>query len=169
MRKLIVFYSRAGENFFAGKFKNVDVGNTEIVAGILHTIIDADLFKIEQEIPYSDVYKECVQQSLKDFKENARPVIKNLMDSLKNYDEIYLGFPNYCGTMPMAVYTFLETFDFSGKVIHPFMTHEGSGLCNTVAEIQEHAKGSCVTNGIAILGREANDAEQLLKNWIQSF
>ena len=57
-----------------------------------------------------------------------RPEILNLPQDIDQYDEIYLGYPNYWGTMPMAVYTFLESYDFTGKKIHPFCTHEGSGI-----------------------------------------
>lgn len=72
------------------------------------------MFKIEQKVPYSANYKECVAQSVKDLKSKARPELVSL-PNLDDYDEIYLGYPNYCGTMPMAVYTFLEAFDFTGK------------------------------------------------------
>ena len=88
------------------------------------------------------------------------------MPNLDGYDEIYLGYPNYCGTMPMAVYTFLESFDFTGKTIHPFCTHEGSGLSNTVNDIKNTAKGATVTNGLPVFGSDADKAENLVKGWV---
>ena len=54
--------------------------------------------------------------------------------------------------MPMAVYTFLESYDFTGKKIHPFCTHEGSGLSNTESDIKKSAKGAVIEKGIAIHG-----------------
>ena len=77
--------------------------------------------------------------------------------------------PNYCGTMPMAVYTFLEAFDFTGKTIHPFCTHEGSGLSNTVNDIKNTAKGATVTNGLPLFGSDADKAEGIVNDWIKKF
>ena len=139
MAKLIAFYSRADENYFGGQYRYVKVGNTEKVAKMISDLTGADMFKIEQKVPYSANYKECVAQSVKDLKSKARPELVSL-PNLDDYDEIYLGYPNYCGTMPMAVYTFLEAFDFTGKTIHPFCTHEGSGLSNTVNDIKKYCQ-----------------------------
>ena len=128
MAKLVAFYSRADENYFGGQYRYIKVGNTEKVANMISEITGADLFKIEQKDTYSADYQECIAEAKKDLQENKRPEVLDLPANLDAYDEIYLGYPNYCGTMPMAVYTFLENYDFSGKKIHPFCTHEGSGL-----------------------------------------
>ena len=90
-----------------------------------------------------------------------------VVHSLDGYDEIYLGYPNYWGTMPMAVYTFLEHYDFEGKTVHPFCTHEGSGLSGTVRDIQKAAAGAVVTKGLAIHGSDVNDAKGALENWVK--
>ena len=96
---------------------------------------------------------------------SARPELVTLPDSLDEYDEIYLGYPNYWGTMPMAVYTFLEYFDFSGKTIHPFCTHEGSGLSGTEKDIQRAAKGALVARGLSIYGSSVDQAKPALEKW----
>lgn len=166
MAKLIAFYSRADENYFGGQYRYVKVGNTEKVAKMISDLTGADMFKIEQKVPYSANYKECVAQSVKDLKSKARPELVSL-PNLDDYDEIYLGYPNYCGTMPMAVYTFLEAFDFTGKTIHPFCTHEGSGLSNTVNDIKNTAKGATVTNGLPLFGSDADKAEGIVNDWIK--
>ena len=75
----------------------------------------ADLFKIEQKIPYAADYNTCIAQAKEDKQTGKRPEILNLPQDIDQYDEIYLGYPNYWGTMPMAVYTFLESYDFTGK------------------------------------------------------
>lgn len=87
--------------------------------------------------------------------------------SLDNYDEIYLGYPNYWGSMPMAVYTFLEAFDFTEKVIKPFCTHEGSGLSSTENDIKKTAKGAEVKKGLAIHGSSVDQAETLIEKWLR--
>lgn len=167
MAKLIAFYSRADENYFGGAMKTVKVGNTEKAANMLAELIGADLFKIEQKIPYSADYRECVDQARKDKQEDARPELVSLPENLDQYDEIYLGYPNYCGTMPMAVYTFLESFDFTGKKIYPFCTHEGSGLSGTEQDIRNAAKDAVVGKGLAIHGSSVDSAKPALQKWIQ--
>ena len=152
MAKLIAFYSRAGENYFGGQYRRVAVGNTEKAAQIIAEAVGGALFKIQQKVPYSEDYQACIRQAKADQQANARPELETLPDSLEGYDEIYLGYPNYWGDLPMAVYTFLEAFDWRGKTIHPFCTHEGSGLSGTEQKIARAAKGAKVAPGLAILG-----------------
>ena len=165
MAKLIAFYSRADENYFGGTYRMIPVGNTEKAARMLAELTGADLFKIEQKVPYAANYQQCIAEAKRDLQAHARPELAALPENLDAYDEIYLGYPNYWGTMPMAVYTFLEHYDFTGKVIHPFCTHEGSGLSNTVRDIEKAAKGATVTPGLAIHGSDVDNAKAKLKGW----
>lgn len=167
MAKLIAYYSRAGENYFGGALKQIKEGNTAKAAKMLAKLTGAELFEIQQKVPYSDDYKECVAEAREDFQKNARPEVLNLPENLDAYDEIYLGYPNYCSTMPMAVYTFLEHYDFAGKTVHPFCTHEGSGLVHTEQEIANAAKGAVVKKGLAIHGSSVDKAEASLEAWIK--
>lgn len=145
MAILIAFYSRAGENYFGSAYRKISVGNTEKAALMLAELTGGELYKIEQANPYSDNYKTCIAEAKADLQDKARPEVLNLPESLDGYDEIYLGYPNYWGAMPMAVYTFLEHYDLTGKTVHPFCTHEGSGLSGTVRDIQKAAAGAVVT------------------------
>ena len=167
MSILVAYYSRAGENYFGGEYKYIEVGNTEKAADMIAEITGADLFKIEQAKPYSDNYRTCVDEARKDYQKKARPPLMVFPDSLDGYDEIYLGYPNYCGTMPMAVYTFLEHYNWAGKTIHPFCTHEGSGLSNTVKDIQNSAGDAKVTNGFSVTGSFVDSAKPMIKKWIE--
>lgn len=167
MAKLVAFYSRADENYFGGQYRYIEVGNTEKVANMISEITGADFFKIEQKDAYSADYQECIAEAKKDLQENKRPEVLNLPDDLDAYDEIYLGYPNYCGTMPMAVYTFLENYDFSGKKIHPFCTHEGSGLSRTEKDIEKAAKGAKVEKGLAIHGSSVDNAKNAVEKWLK--
>ena len=166
MAKLVAFYSRADENYFGGQHRYIEVGNTEKAANIIAQIIGADLFQIRQKVPYSADYDTCVAEARKDVQENARPELVDLPADLNTYDEIYLGYPNYCGTMPMAVYTFLEAYDFSGKTIYPFCTHEGSGLSHTEDDIRKTAKGAIVEEGLAIRGSSVDNSRSLIESWL---
>ena len=167
MAKLVAFYSRADENYFGGSMKYIQIGNTEKAAKMIADMTGADLFKIEQKIPYAADYNTCIAQAKEDKQTGKRPGILNLPQDIDQYDEIYLGYPNYWGTMPMAVYTFLESYDFTGKKIHPFCTHEGSGLSNTESDIKKSAKGAVIEKGIAIHGSSVDQAKDVLERWIK--
>ncbi len=166
MAKLIAYYSRAGENYFGGAYRRIPVGNTEKVAKMISELTGAELFKIEQAMPYSADYQPCIAEAKRDLQAHARPELVSLPADLDEYDEIYLGYPNYWGTMPMAVYTFLENYDFTGKTIHPFCTHEGSGLSGTENDIRKAAKGAVVAKGLAIHGSSVSSAEPAVKKWL---
>lgn len=167
MAILIAFYSRAGENYFGGTYRRIAVGNTEKAAEMLADLTGGELYKIEQAQPYSDDYQTCIAQAKSDLQKKARPEVLDLPDDLDAYNEIYLGYPNYWGTMPMAVYTFLENYDFTGKTIHPFCTHEGSGLSHTVQDIQMVAPSAVVAKGLAIHGSSVDSAKAALEKWVQ--
>lgn len=166
MAKLIAFYSRAGENYFGGRYRNVTVGNTEKAARMIAEATGAELFKIRQKTPYAADYQTCIRQAKADQRAKARPELEVLPDSLDGYDEIYLGYPNYWSDLPMAVYTFLEAFDWTGKIIHPFCTHEGSGLSGTVQKIASTCKGAHVTDGLAIYGSDVDDNTETIQAWM---
>ena len=136
-KTLIAFFSRADENYFGGAMRYVKVGNTEIVANIIKDLILADSFKIEMKNPYSPVYMTCIEEAKKDLRAKARPELVSVPESIDEYDTVILAYPNYWGTMPMAVYTFLESFDFSGKTILPLCTNEGSGMGSSEREIKK--------------------------------
>ena len=138
-KTLIAFFSRADENYFGGAMRYVKVGNTEIVCSIIKDLIDADSFKIEMKTPYSPVYMTCIEEAKKDLRADARPDLVSLPDSVDGYDTVILAYPNYWGTMPMAVLTFLEAFDFSGKTVLPLCTNEGSGMGSSVQDIKRPA------------------------------
>lgn len=165
-KKLVAFYSRADENYVNGLIKTLDVGNTEVAAGIIGKLTGADSFKIEQSEPYDKDYNRCIEQAQADQRQNARPRLKDYPESLDSYDVIYLGYPNYWGTMPMAVFTFLEHFDFNGKIIKPFCTHEGSGMGSSVKDIKRLCPGAVVEEGLAIRGGSVGRAENDIENWV---
>ena len=167
MAQLITYFSRAGENYYSGTLKTVSVGNTEVAAKTLHTITGADLFQIDPLLPYSNDYNQCIAQAQADQKRNARPELKRYPDSLESYDTIYLGYPNYWGTMPMPVFTFLEHFDFTGKTIYPFCTHEGSGMGRSEEDIRRLCPGAKVEKGLALHGGSVKDGESLLRKWAE--
>lgn len=166
MAGFIAFFSRGDENYVNGELRMLATGNTEVAAGIIQRLTGADSFKIEPKQPYSKDYNECVVQAQADQKRDARPELAAYPKSMEPYDVIYLGYPNYWGTMPMAVFTFLEHFDFTGKTIKPFCTHEGSGLGSSVADIRRLCPQATVEAGLAIRGSSVSGAEKDMEKWV---
>lgn len=164
---LIAYFSRPGENYFGGKIKSVEVGNTEICAKELAKVIEADLFKIEMKEPYSDSYKKCVAQAMKDMTFKKRPALKTLPKSIEQYDAIVLGYPNYCGSMPMPVTTFLTAFDFTGKKLLPFCTNEGSGMGQSEGVIRKLCPTAEMKEGLPVHGSRAAEAGPTLADWVK--
>lgn len=165
-KTLIAFFSRADENYFGGAMRYVKVGNTEIVVNDMKEMISADAFKIEMKDPYSPVYMTCIDEAKKDLRANARPELVSMPDSIDDYDTIVLAYPNYWGTMPMAVFTFLENFDFSGKTILPLCTNEGSGMGGSERDIKKTCPGANVKSGLSVTGSEAAHAAGRVKKWL---
>ena len=167
-KTLIAFFSRADENYFGGAMRYVKVGNTEIVAGIIKDLIPADSFKIEMKNPYSPVYMTCIEEAKKDLRAKARPELVSVPESIDEYDTVILAYPNYWGTMPMAVYTFLENFDFSGKTILPLCTNEGSGMGSSEREIKKTCPGADVKKGLPITGSAAANSKSSVERWLKA-
>lgn len=140
---LIAYFSRKGNNYFGGNIVNLPIGNTEFAAEIIEKLTGGDLFKINPVKKYSEDYQKCTEEAKADLQANARPELAEYLDSIKNYDFILLGYPNWWGTLPMPVFTFLERYDFSGKTILPFCTHEGSGMGHSE---HDYPKGLSASN-----------------------
>jgi flavodoxin len=165
-KELIVYFSRKGNNYVNGSIRNLSIGNTEVAAKIIQELTGADMFQIEPVADYAADYNECIEEAQRDKRANARPEFKNAPKDISEYDTIYLGYPNYWGTMPMHVWTFLEKYDFTGKTIKPLCTHEGSGLGSSERDIQKLCSGAKVERGIAIHGAEVNKAKSSIEKWL---
>ena len=165
-KTLIAFFSRADENYFGGAMRYVKVGNTEIVVNGMKEMIEADTFKIEMKEPYSPVYMTCIEEAKKDLRAKARPELVSMPESIDAYDTVVLAYPNYWGTMPVAVFTFLENFDFSGKTILPLCTNEGSGMGGSERDIKRTCPGATVKSGLSVTGSEAASAAGSVQKWI---
>lgn len=167
MSQLIVYFSRTGGNYVNGTIKNLSVGNTEIAAKLIQSKTGADMFRIVPLVSYSEDYNECIEQAKDDQRRGARPELTAYPDSIDQYDTIYLGYPNYWGTMPMCVFTFLEHFDFGGKTIRPFCTHEGSGMGSSVDDIKKLCPSANVETGLAIHGAKADKSGTDIDKWLK--
>ena len=165
MSNLIVYYSRKGQNYWNGSITDVKKGNTEIVAEFIKKAVGGDLFEVETVKTYSADYYECIDEAKKELNSNARPEIKSCPDSLAGYDMIFVGYPNWWGTMPMAMFTFLEKYDLKGKKIVPFCTNEGSGMGSSEHDLKKICLGAEVVKGLSVYGAEAAQSELKVADW----
>ena len=168
MKTLIAFFSRADENYFGGAMRYIKVGNTEIVCNLIKEMISADTFRIEMKEPYSPVYMTCIEEAKKHLREKARPELTHYPDSLDEYDTVILAYPNYWGTIPMAVATFLERYDFTGKTILPLCTNEGSGMGGSEKTVRQCAPGATVKKGLPVTGSYAAESGESVRRWLKA-
>lgn len=147
---------------------NLPIGNTEVVAKIIHEMTEGDLFCIDPVNSYPEDYTETTEVAKTELRENTRPELSSHLENMDSYDIIFLGYPNWWGTMPMAVFTFLEEYDFSEKTIVPFCTHEGSGLGRSEKDIAKVCPKARLLKGLAIHGARASDAEKDVTDWLSN-
>ena len=141
-------------------------GNTGVVADMIAQATGADLFSIRTVEQYPDTYDATLDQGRQEQSDGARPERATHLENLDSYDTIFLGFPNWWGDMPMAVYTFLDEVDLSGKTVIPFVTSGGSGFSNTISTIQQMEPQATVQEGLSIGASSATGAQQQVESWL---
>ena len=165
---LVAYFSRAGENYQVGV---VEKGNTKIMAEIIAEETGADLFEIKTVKPYPENYQECTDVAKAELESDARPEIVGKVENMSKYETIYLGYPIWWSDMPMAVYTFLESYDFNGKTIIPFCTSAGDYMPGKEVNIPKFAKGAAIRNGLGMVGKRCQDdpegVRQAVKKWLK--
>ena len=164
---LVAYFSLAGDNYNVGVVKE---GNTKLLAGHLANFLKADQYEIKGDNKYPEKYMDRVKQANKEKSQNFRPNLVYKIDNFAQYDTIFLGYPIWYGRPPMAVYTFLETYDFTNKKVYLFCTHEGSGQAGSFAHIKNLLpKANVFTDGLVMQGSRARTpgAKQDDENWIK--
>lgn len=163
---LVAYFSRTGEQYSVG---NITEGNTEIVAKIIAQKTNGDLFEIKvKNDNYPKGYTALTEYAKKEMQKNERPEIVGNVENFEQYKTIFIGYPVWWGDKPMPVYTFLDSYDFRGKNIVPFCTHEGSGFCGTQGMNKTGAK---ILKGLAIYGHTAQndrtEADKKVSEWLK--
>lgn len=149
---LVVYYSRSG--------------NTRAVAQAVHERVGGDLVELQTVTPYPEDYQATTAQAKKELESGFKPPLQTKIKRMDDYGVIFVGSPCWWGTVAAPVITFLSEYDFSGKTIVPFMTHEGSGLGRTVAHIRSLCPGASVAQGLAVRGGRAHDAKDTVGRWL---
>jgi hypothetical protein len=166
---LIAYFSREGGNYVSGRIVNLSVGNTEVVAKMIQSITGGELFRINTVKKYPDDYTEATRVAQQELRNNARPELSEYLDNIDDYEIITLCYPNWWGTMPMPVFTFLEKYDFTEKTILPVCTHEGSGLGHSESDIRKTCPNASLEKGLAIKGSNVHSAQPEIEKWLQKF
>lgn len=143
-------------------------GNTRQIADFIKKHTAGDILEIIPEKAYSSVYKEVVDQAKIEIAKKHQPAIKTKIPNLANYHTIFIGSPNWWGTIASPMRTFLAENDLSGKKIFPFMTHEGSRMGNANADIKKLCPNSEILTALPIRGGAAKNADKEVLNWISS-
>ncbi len=164
---LVAYFSLAGEQYGVGV---IEEGNTSIIAKMIAEQTGADLFEIEAVNAYPETYDGLLDVSRQEMSDNARPEIVGTVDNMEDYDIVFVGYPNWWGDMPMIIYNFLESYDFSGKTVIPFCTHGGSGLSDTESTIAD-ITGAEMMDGFDIAGEAAQNqrdkASEAVTEWLR--
>ena len=168
---LIAYFSRAGKNYVAGDIVDLPEGNTAVAARLAAEHLEAAghevaTFEIVRAMPYADDYRECVDEARRELAENARPELAVAPGDVSGYDAVLLAYPNWCATMPMPVYTFLDACDLAGKKVMPLCTNEGSGLSQTEADIARECPGASVTHGLSLVGHRVAESAGVIARWL---
>ena len=162
---LIAYFSHRGQNYVNGDIVDLAVGNTEVAAKKLAAIAGGRLFLIEQAETYPEDYHELTEVAKKELRAGARPALKTAPPDMANVACLLLGYPNWWGTMPMPVWTFLEGLDTSGKKIAPFCTNEGSGMGRSEKDLRALCPGAEILPGLSITGHKVAEADEALRGW----
>lgn len=164
-KNLIIYYSRRGENYVNGSIKTLAKGNAELITGYIKDAVDADVFEIKTVKEYSTDYMTCTEEAKVELRENARPELKEYLDSVAGYDNIFVVGPNWWGIYPMCIYTQLEKLDFTDKNVHFVVTHEGSGTGGVPKTMKDSCKGAKIGQSMAVQGGSAPHAGSKVAEW----
>jgi len=152
-KALIVYYSRSG--------------NTREIANQIHALVGGDVVELQTVAPYPDEYSAVTKQAKEELQQGVKPQLKTKIADFASYDVIIVGSPNWWNTIASPVRTFLSEYDFSGKTIAPFITHEGSGLGASALDITKLCPKAKVLDGLAVRGKNAKSARSEVSEWLR--
>lgn len=177
--KILIAYFTWSDNTVVENPNSIDVdaetsasvlspGNAELIANWIAEETGGDLFSIKTQNKYSSDYDECLNQARKERDNNERPALVGRVNNIDDYDVIFLGFPNWWYTCPMAVFTFVESYDLEGKTIIPFCTHGTGGLSRTIRDLKNLLPENCeVLEPIGVYRPEVKNSKSRVLDWLR--
>lgn len=179
--KILIAYFSWAENTVVSNPSSIDVdavtsasvllpGNVTKMAGWIQEETGGDLFSIKVKEPYSSSYDECLDRAADEKAENSRPELTAQVADISQYDTVFIGYPNWWYTAPMAIFSFIENNDLSGKKIVLFCSHGTGGLARSVRDIREVLPNNTAleTNVIGIYRDDIPDGRERIRNWLRS-
>lgn len=174
---LVAYFSRVGNTDFeegvdavASASLNLEgdtlVGNAEVLARMAQEETGGDLFLIETVEKYPSDYDETTDVAAEEQDRDARPELASHVENMDQYDTVILIYPNWWGTLPQSLFTFLEEYDFSGKTILPLCTHAGSRMGRSEQDIAGLCPDATLLEGLAVSGSSVNEASADVAEWI---
>ena len=163
---LVAYFSLPGDTYNVGIVKD---GNTKMLSKQIISLLKADEFHIIGDNKYPDKFSDIANQAKNEKERKIRPKLTSKIENFSQYDTIFIGYPIWCSDYPMAVYTFLENYDFTNKNIYPFCTHEGSGNSGTFKKLKKIIpKANVNTQGLDMFGTKAREpeAKQDVEKWL---
>lgn len=143
-------------------------GNTAKMVEWIQQKVGGDLFSIVVSEPYSSDYDECLNRAADEKAEDARPELVNYIDNMDDYDVVFLGFPNWWYTAPMAIFSFIEEYDFAGKTVVPFCAHGTGGLAGSIEDITAALPDSAeVLEPIGVYRPDIDSAQPVINEWLE--
>ncbi len=142
------------------------LGNTQYMAQVIQRTTNADIYRIEPQNPYPTDHTTLVAQAREEQDQDTRPAIKDAITNFDSYDTVFIGYPIWWSDLPQILYTFFDTYDFSGKTVIPFSTHGGSSFAGTPTTIQRLEPGAKMLDGLTISRNSIQDAEQEIISWV---
>jgi flavodoxin len=131
-------------------------GNSKALAGQIARETGGYLFEIKTAKTYPDTYNECIAVAKEEQNNNVRPALAGSVANMAQYNTVFLCYPNWWGTLPMGVFTFLESYDFSGKTIYPLVTHGGSRFGRSLDDIKRLCPRAVVGEGVSVSAFDTN-------------
>ena len=167
-RTLLAYFSRPGENYYYGGRRDLEVGNTEVLARMISELIECDVYRINAVEPYPRSYDATVERNVREQSADARPAIANPLASIEQYDSVLLGSPIWNVRPPMIMTTFTESHDFTGKPVHPFVTYAVSGLGSTERDYASSCRRARIGEGLAVRGEEVQQHRSEVETWLHA-
>ncbi|WP_375482034.1 flavodoxin [uncultured Jatrophihabitans sp.] len=165
-RVLLAYFSRRGENYYYGGRRDLQTGNTEVLARMISDAINCDVYRIEPAEPYSRDYDATVARNVREQDSDARPKIARALPDVGDYDIVLLASPIWNVRTPMIMRTFTDGVNLRGKTVHPVVTYAVSGLANTEDDYRQACPGARVGTGLGVQGERVSQAGAAVTTWL---
>jgi flavodoxin len=166
-KTIVVWFSHPGETYLSGEIRTVERGNCEKLAEAIASDLGADSFRIQEADPYPEDYQQCIAKAKADKNANSRPALAAPVPDLSPYTHMVLVYPNWWGTMPMPVRSFLDAADLRDITVAPLCSNEGSGMGSSESDLHTAYPKAHYVRGLSILGHDTDRSIDKAISWAQ--